>query len=62
MPVRNYYKIKTWSEEKNNWDQTFYYPFGQPRLLRTCGWMSQDSINYLPTKGDILKVIHIAKI
>ena len=62
MPVRNYYIIKSWSEEKNNWTQAFYYPFGQPRLLRTSGWMSQDSINYLPTKVDVLKIIHIAKI
>ena len=45
-----YYIIKYKPEGEEKWHATIFYPFEKPRLPRTIGFMSQTSIDSLPTK------------
>lgn len=50
-----YYIIKYKPKGEENWHATIFYPFEKPRLPRTIGYMSQTSIDSLPTKKEILQ-------
>lgn len=49
------YIIKYWSQDDKCWYPVWFYPFKQPRLPRTIGFMCQYDIDNLKTKNDILK-------
>ena len=56
-----YYKIKFKQEDpkaslkdKDKWFATIFYPFKQPVLPRTIGYMTQSSIDALPTRKEII--------
>ena len=50
-----YYIIKYKPEGEEKWCATIFYPFEKPLLPRTIGFMSQTSIDALPTQKDILQ-------
>ena len=41
------------SNNPDGWYAFFYYPFKQPVLHRTCGYMTLDRVMKLPTKEQI---------
>ena len=39
------------------WVPSYFYPFKKPVLPRTIGYMHQCTVNSLPTKKDVIKML-----
>ena len=48
-----YYKIKYVDKDLGKWSATLMYPYTQPDLPRTLGYMSQCDIDVLPTEQEL---------
>ena len=48
-----YYKIKYADKVTGKWNATLMYPYTQPDLPRTLGYMAQCDIDVLPTEQEL---------
>ena len=55
-------QTKDWCKTSNKWTMRVYYPYGKPRLARQYAQMSQESIDDLKTKKEVLSSIFKPKI
>jgi hypothetical protein len=53
---------KKWCEISNKFIMIVYYPYGKPKLARQYGQMSQEYINLLRTKHEVMSTIFKQKL
>ena len=53
---------KEWCETSVKWTMRVHYPYGKPKLTRQYAQMSQESINLLRTKQEVLSTMFKPKL
>ena len=60
--ICKHFIYREWCDESKKWVMRVYYPYRKPKLSRQFAQMSQESINSLKTKHEILSKIFQPKL
>jgi hypothetical protein len=60
--ICKHFIYKEWCDESKNWVMRVYYPYGKPKLTRQYAQISQESIDNLKTKKEVLSIIFKPKL